>query len=465
MPFPIRALAALALAFSAVPVLAQDLTTAEQTAIDSAVRAELDHSKVPSAQIAVVRGGRVVLSRAWGKAAEAMPARADQPYQIASNSKQFLGILLIQLEQEGKLSLDDRVAKWLPDVTGAKDITVRQLLSHTAGLQDFWPQDYLFPTMLTATDPAGIVARWAAKPLDYVPGTRWQYSNTGYVVAGLIAEKVGGKPLWTLFDERIFRPLGIRPLPLDETNRPGFPQGYGRAALGPVRATTPPARGWLWAAGELSMSAGELARWNIARMQCELVGCRGWALQETPVVLADGTTTQYGLGVYNRVIDGRRVVDHGGAAVGFLSQNTVYPDSRAAITVLTNAEFGATTDTLTRAIAAIVLPKAAPADNGEAPRVEDARAAIAQLATGRVDPARFTGNAQFYFSPATLADYRMTLAKMGPVRKITPTRPPRLRGGFVNRIYTVEFARGTMPLSTYAEPGPAGRWEQFILSF
>ncbi|NOU03246.1 MAG: beta-lactamase family protein, partial [Novosphingobium sp.] len=247
------ALAALALP---LPALAQDLSPAETARIDSAVTATLKQTGVPSAQIAVVRGGRIVLDRAWGKASETIPvATPALPYQIASNSKQFLAALLLMLENDGKLSLDDPVSKWLPEVSGAERIRVRQLLSHTAGLQDYWPQDYLFSDMEKPVDPAGIVARWGRKPLDYAPGTHWQYSNTGYVVAGMIAEKAGGEHLWYQLEKRLFRPLGINPLPIDATNGPRFPQGYHRNALGPVRAATPPARGWLWAAGELSMTA------------------------------------------------------------------------------------------------------------------------------------------------------------------------------------------------------------------
>ncbi len=192
----------------------------------------------------MVRGGQIVLDKAWGKASETIPVATPRlPYQIASNSKQFLGELLLVLQDQGKLSLNDTVAKWLPGVSGGDRITIRQLLSHTSGLQDFWPQDYLFSAMEQPVTPQGIVDRWGKKPLDYEPGTRWQYSNTGYVVAGMIAEKAGRKPLWQQFEQQIFKPLKIHPLPLDETNGPGFPAGYHRYALGPVRVATPPGEG------------------------------------------------------------------------------------------------------------------------------------------------------------------------------------------------------------------------------
>ncbi len=457
----ICALAALALP---LPAAAQELSAAEVAAIDKSVTETLGSTGVPSAEIAVVRGGKIVMNRAWGKASDTIAmATPDLPYQIASNSKQFLGVLLLMLENDRKLSLNDKVAKWLPGVSGADRITIRQLLSHTSGLQDFWPQDYSFAAMEQPVKPQDIIDRWGKKPLDYEPGTRYQYSNTGYVVAGLIAEKAGKKPLWQQFEQRLFKPLGINPLPLDETNGPKFPQGYHRNALGPVRAATPAAKGWLWAAGELSMTAADLAKWNIARMERKLLPAADWAEQETPVLLQDGTTAGYGLGIYNVLAGGRRKLDHGGESVGFLSQNTLWPDSKTAVVVLTNADFSGATGTLTDKIAAIVLPKSAQASVDEAARTDDVRGVLTSITAGKLDPAALTVNLQYYFNNETIGDYHDTLVKLGPPTAVEALRTPRLRGGFVNRNFRVKWGETAMRLITYAEPGEHGRWEQFIL--
>ena len=187
-----------ALAFVASPAPAQQLTADEAAKVDQLVAKTLADTGVPSAEIAVVRDGRLVLNKAYGKANEGLTANAGLPYQIASNSKQFTAMALLLLRDEGKLSLDDRVSKFIPGITGGDRITIRQLLSHTSGLQDFWPQDYMFSEMTVATTPQHIVDKWAKKPLDFEPGSRWQYSNTGYVVAGMIAEKAAGEPLLVL---------------------------------------------------------------------------------------------------------------------------------------------------------------------------------------------------------------------------------------------------------------------------
>src|SRR4029079_11835004 len=255
--------------------------------------------------------------------------------------------------------------RYVPGITGGDRITIRQLLSHTSGLQDFWPQDISFVDMTGRTTPQHIVDKWAKKPLDFQPGSRWQYSNTGYVVAGMIVEKVSGEPLLTYLNQRIFGPLGIRALDQDNTNTPAFPADYHRFALGPVRVAQPPARGWLYAAGELSMTAADLAKWDIARMNRALIPARDWAEQETPVLRADGRTNGYGLGVYNQYERERHVIDHGGEAVGFLTQNSIYPDTKDAIVVFTNSDFSGATETLTSGIEKIVLDSPEPALSGE----------------------------------------------------------------------------------------------------
>jgi CubicO group peptidase (beta-lactamase class C family) len=454
-------LLAVALAGIPLPALAQAITPAEDAAIDSAVTTTLARTGVPSVSIAVVRDGKLVMARAWGKASDTLgTAHADMPYQIASNSKQFLSALILLLADQGKLSLDDKVAKWLPQVSGADRMTVRQLLSHTSGLQDFWPQDYAFAAMAVPTTPDAIIARWAMKPLDYEPGTRWQYSNTGYVVAGRIAELAGGAPLHDLLEKYLFRPLGIHALFIDDATGPSYPAGYDRYALGPVHAITPPGRGWLFAGGELTMTAGDLARWDIARIDRELLPARDWAEQETPIRLTDGTSSDYGLGEH----EGRKMIDHGGESIGFLSQNTVWPDDRAAIVVLTNAGFSDADTTLTEAIAKVILPRAVQADTGEAPRTDDARAEFAALVAGRFTADHFTPNARGYFTPQAIGDFHTSLTALGPCTGFVAKGKPRLRGGFVNRNFTATCGKRSLTVITYAERGARGRWEQMLVS-
>ena len=453
------------LALAAVSASAQELPPSQVAAIDQLVARTLADTGVPSAEIAVVRAGTLVFNKAYGKANEGLPANPALPYQIASNSKQFTAMALQLLEDEGKLKLDDHVSKYLPGITGGDRITLRQLLSHTSGLQDFWPQDYSFQDMESATTPQHIVDKWAKKPLDFEPGTRWQYSNTGYVVAGMIAEKVSGQPLLTYLHRKIFDPLGMTSvLDQDDTNTPAFPAGYKRNALGPVRVARQPGRGWLYAAGELSMNAADLAKWDIARMNRALIPASDWIEQEAPVIRADGRTNGYGLGVFNHYARDRHIIDHGGEAVGFLTQNTVYPDTRDAIIVFTNADFSGATGTLTEGIEKIVLDSVEPALSGEGGRLADVQAIYSALVAGTPDRSKFTADLNYYFDSTVLGDFKSSLSPLGAPTSIEPIRGPRLRGGFVNRNFTIHYAgHPDLTLVTYAEPGANGRWEQFLI--
>ena len=447
----------------AAPALAQSLTPAETTRVDTTVTTMLAKSGVPSASIAIVRGGQVVYAKAYGKQNETGMRRDDAPYQIASISKQFTAAAILLLQRDGKLSLDDHVSKYVPGVTGGDTITIRQLLSHTAGLQDYWPQDYSFKAMSTPTTPQGIVDRWAKKPLDFAPGTQWQYSNTGYVVAGMIVEKVSGQPLLSFLQTRVFKPLGITAIDQDLAVGPTFPQGYGRNALGPIRVLPSPARGWLYAAGELSMSARDLAKWDVARIDRTVLAPEDWATQETPVKLAGGTTNGYGLGVSTGISNGRRYIEHSGEAVGFLSENIVFPDEKTAVIVLINSQDGDTYQALTKQLVGIVLPPPA-ADIADTAALTRSRMVFDELRKGALDRGQLTDNANFYFDATTLGDYRTSLAPLGEPTAFVQTGKARLRGGFVNRNYRVTYPGKTVSVSTYAEPGANGRYEQLLVA-
>jgi D-alanyl-D-alanine carboxypeptidase len=460
---------ALAAAFLiATPAAAQQLTPAETTQVDTIVADALKSSGVPSASVAIVRDGRIVFAKAYGDQGPGMKATSPAAkYQIASISKQFTAAAILLLEDEGKLSLDDKVSKWVPDITDADQITIRQLLSHTAGIQDYWPQDYDFAAMSKPVTPQQILDRWAKKPLDFRPGAAWQYSNTGYVVAGMIIEKASGMKLLDFLQKRIFKPLGIDAIDQDIAVGKGFPQGNHRFALGPVRVAKPAAPGWLWAAGELAMSASDLAKWDIARIDRKILSAEDWETQETPVKLNDGNYVPYGLGVSvgSRGMD--RSVEHGGEAVGFLSDNYVIPAKRFAVVALVNADFGGAQDAITGGITDLLIPEGPPppaALSLDQQRDELARRVFDQLRGGALDRRRLTENADYYFTAQATGDYHQSLAPLGDPVSFTALGKPRLRGGFVNRNYSIAFANGQKLIAiTYAEPGANGRFEQFLI--
>ncbi len=448
----------------ATPAAAQQLSPDEAAKVDRIVTDALASTQIPSASVAIVRDGKIVFTKAWGNQGPNLPAPTpDTRYQIASISKQFTAAGLLLLEDEGKLSLDDTIGKYLPGISGGATITIRQLLSHTSGLQDYWPQDYSFAAMEKPATPQAIVDRWAKKPLDFTPGTQWQYSNTGYVVAGLILEKVAGEPILVFLERRLFKPLGIRPVDQDLAVGKGFPTGYRRNALGPIRPVVIPGADWMFATGELSMSAADLARWNIARIDRKLLPAEDWVEQEKMIRLADGSPSGYGLGVSLGQRGEYKQVGHGGAAVGFLSQNIVVPDARLAVVALVNGDFGNAQSTIANGILNLLLP-ANKASDDDAYRAKMARDFYAALQKGTPDRSLLTENAAYYFNAETVRDYRDSLAPLGAPTSFEPIGGPRLRGGFVNRNYRITYPGRSLTLITYADPGRDGKIEQFMVT-
>ena len=211
-------------------------------------------------------------------------------YSIGSISKQFTAAAILLLQEQGKLSLDDTVGKYVPGLTRGDEVTIRQILSHTSGYQDYWPEDYLMTPMMKPATAQQIIDTWAKKPLDFEPGTQWQYSNTNFVIAGAIVEKVSGEKLMDFLGEHIFHPLGMKSVwNSDETKlTQADATPYIRYALGPLRLAPKEGRGWMFAAGELAMTAHDLALWNESMMAQTVLKPESYKEMFTSVKLKDG---------------------------------------------------------------------------------------------------------------------------------------------------------------------------------
>jgi D-alanyl-D-alanine carboxypeptidase len=440
---------------SASPV-EPSLDAAVRQRIDLAAADVLKQTGVPSASIAVVREGRLVYAQAYGNATlepKALSARPAMRYAIGSISKQFTAAALLLLQQQGKLSLDDKVARYFPQLTRATEITIRQLLTHTSGYQDYWPQDYTFADMRQPTRPEAILDRWARQPLDYEPGTRWQYSNTGYVLAGLIVEKVSGEPLYEFLERRIFEPLRLESAS-DFDNEPvehGTVPGYESYALGPPRAAGYSGPGWLFGAGGLAMTAADLARWDISLIDRTVLSADSYRALETEALLSSGAGTDYALGLDVSIDRQRRKLEHGGEVAGFTALNVVYPDDRVAIVVLTNLM---APEQLAAIIADFVFEHV---DATDAARTAQAKAIFEGLLAGRIDRTLFTPNANGYFTAQAVADFQASLAPLGAPKEFKHVRTWQ-RGGMTGRSYHAVYPDRKLRVWTYEVP--AGKLEQ-----
>ncbi|MBC7521243.1 MAG: beta-lactamase family protein [Sandarakinorhabdus sp.] len=439
----------------AAPALAAPLSPDQKARIDALVTETLKSTGVSSASIAVVTDGKLDYARAYGEQRkDGAPATTTARYPIASVSKQFTAAALLLLAEDGKLSMTDRVSKYLPGLTDADKISIGQLLSHTAGYRDFWPQDFGFADMYKPVTAQAILDKWAKAPLDYAPGSKYQYSNTGYTAAGLIAEMLAGEPLASFEQKRIFTPLGMNVVQAETGLQPSDAKGFQRFALGPVRPVRPTAPGWGFAAGDLAMTPTDIAKWNIARLNRSLLKPTSWALQETSLTPVDSGVA-YGLGVQLKPNNGHRSVEHNGGWEGFRSINRAYPDDKAAVTVFVNSDFSDGLPNIADGIARVLFDQP---DDTATPR-----ALFAMLQSGKIDRSRFTENGNFYFSPTVLGDYATSLAPLGEPKSITRVGKPALRGGLTSEVFTIAFPNQKMLAVLRAELG-SGKIEQFTLT-
>ncbi len=431
--------------------------------IDTIVREVLaEPGAPPSASVAVVKEGKIAYVQAYGNARlePATPARVDMRYSIGSISKQFTALAILWAAEQGKLSIDDRVSRFLPDLTRANEVTIRQLLSHTSGYQDYWPQDYVFPMMEKPVEAAQILKLWAHRPLDFDPGAQYQYSNTNYVIAGLIFEKASGVPLLRFLRDKVFQPLGMSSVMDIDQERltESDPIGYMRYGLGPLRPSPKEGRGWLFAAGELAMTAQDLAKWDVALIERRLLKKSSYREFETSVKLNNGLDTNYALGLSVRNPQGHRSISHGGEVSGFCAQNIVLPEDQAAVAVLVNQISTDAADAIAHRIMPLVWRQAEAVGRE---RLEQARTIFTDLQRGRIDRSIFTSNANSYFTEQALKDFASSLGPLGAPQDFSELGHDS-RGGMIGRTFRVKFAGREILIRSYELPD--GKWEQFQLA-
>ena len=297
----------------------------------------------PGCSVGASRDGKTVYEAGYGSAnLEAdVPITPASIFHAASVSKQFTAMAVLLLAREGKLSLDADVRTYLPELPDyGHRITLRHLLTHTSGLRDQWDllaiaRGRFEEDRITEADVLDIVTR--QKALNFVPGTEYLYSNTGYTLAGTVVRRVSGKSLREFADERIFKPLGM--------TRTHFHDDYTMLVKGRTSAYEREQDGWhvgipnfdTYGATSLFTTVGDLLKWQ-ENFRHPVVGDDDILRQmQTSAVLANGDTTGYGLGVQIGAQSGMRLVGHSGADAGYRSYTGRYPEHAFAVAVLCNA--------------------------------------------------------------------------------------------------------------------------------
>ncbi|MBL8513421.1 MAG: serine hydrolase [Betaproteobacteria bacterium] len=355
--------APLAIAQDAVrtPPAAAASESALAQAIDAALATHFKADE-PGATVIVTREGKPVYRRAFGMGdlGNKTALKPDDALRIGSLTKQFTAVAILMLADRGKLALDDPIAKHLQDYPKvAEGVTVEHLLTHTSGIPSYTNSPDYLTLMAKAVTVDEMIARFKDQPLEFKPGTRWRYSNSGYFLLGAIIERVSGMPYAEFVAKEVFAPLG-----LNDTSYEGFERSTKRIVKGysngkdeaqPLHMSQP------YAAGSLISTVDDLAKWDAAIAAGKLLKPATWKRAFTPYVLADGGKTTYGYGWSVRPINGMDAIMHSGGINGFVSHAVHIPGAKVYAAMLSNrmsgAPGGASPTYLTEKVAAIAAGK------------------------------------------------------------------------------------------------------------
>ena len=340
--------------------------------VDNLIQSEMQKHHVPGVECLVLKDGQPVKAFYDGEANLEWntPVEANTVFEIGSISKQFAAASILLLAEEGKLTIDDHISKYLTNTLPAwTNITIRQLLSHTSGIHNYDNLDgFEFRRHLTQSQ---FISQLAHQPLDFSPGTSWSYSNSGYNLLGYIVENVSGQNYWAFLQEHIFIPLQMTNTAIRDPQQviPHRAAGYvfkdGKYFNRDYDITD------LFSAGSIVSTVSDLAKWDEALINGRLLNESSMQLWWTPARLNDGqiapvehsTTRAYGFGWFLSTQGGHKNIGHGGITSGFSAANELFPDDHLVVIILSNTDEGSFAVELSKKVAPLYFSKAAPKEN------------------------------------------------------------------------------------------------------
>ncbi len=319
----------------------------------------------PGATIIVTQNGKTVFRHAFGMAdvAHGQTMTPEMRLPIASLSKQFTAAAIMLLAEQGKLALDDDLHRYLPAFpTQGKRVTIAHLLTHTAGIVNYTTQPGYSARLVEPITVQGLINQIASVPLEFAPGTRWHYSNSGYVLLGAILEKVSGQPYCTFLAERIFQPLGMLDTACEGQERRAHPHAAGHARTAGGFGPAPFIHmSQAYAASNLVSTVDDLALWNRAMDDAKLLPAASWRQMFTPYALAGGRSAEYGYGWFFGTVQNLPSQWHSGSIPGFATYALRLPEQGVYVAVLGNASSGTVNpEVVAMKAAAIVIGKPFP---------------------------------------------------------------------------------------------------------
>jgi CubicO group peptidase (beta-lactamase class C family) len=328
-------------------------------AVDDLVLDQMNRHRIPGLALEIIRNGNAAKIAGYGLAnlEWSVPATPETVFEIGSITKQFTATAILLLAQEGKLSVDDRISRYLKDVPESwSNITLRNLLTHTSGIKNYTVLDgFELTRHLTQ---AQFIRKIGGYPLDFAPGEKWSYCNSGFNLLGFVIENVSGEVYWQFMHQRIFGPLGMSsttnrdPRGIIRLRASGYEtDGVGRYINRDYDLTD------VFSAGAIVSTVGDLSRWNAALDAQQLLTEASRRAMWTPVRLNNGATHDYGFGWFLNRFNERENIGHSGSTSGFSASFQRFPKDRLAVIVLTNSNEEGIATQVAREIALIYLGK------------------------------------------------------------------------------------------------------------
>jgi CubicO group peptidase (beta-lactamase class C family) len=401
----------------------------------------------------VAKEGQVIYRKGFGLADLELnvPMRPEMVFRIGSITKQFTAIAILQLMEQGKLSLQDEITRYIPDYPmHGHSITIEHLLTHTSGIKSYTNVPMFREIIRTDMKPEEIIEKNKALPMEFAPGTKWNYNNSGYIMLGYIIEKVSGKTYAEYLQENFFTPLGMTSsyygddTKIIKNRASGYQPGEGGTVNADYLSMTLP-----YAAGSIMSTVDDLYKWNRALHSYKLVRKETLDMAHTSYKLADGKPVGYGYGWSLSELQGSRSIEHGGGINGYLSYTLYLPEEDLFVALLSNS-------------------------NGQAPEFSSLR--MAAIAIGK--PLKTT---ELKLDEAALNEYQgiylndegkearivLTAGKLSAVRPGGSRRImiPVERDMFLieNSFTSVKFSRdaaGKLILATFDDRGDVTEWKR-----
>lgn len=434
--------------------------------------------------LVIVKDGRTVLAEGFGARAlqGGEPVTADTMFAIGSITKQFTAACVLLLAEDGKLSVTDKVAKYYPGLTRASDITLLDLMNHVSGYLDYYPLDFVDRPMMKPIEVDEVIRRYATRQLEFEPGTRYSYSNTGFLILGRVVEKASGEPFGAFLSRRILTPLGMTHTVYEpDPASAGLAQGYMSFWLGEPEAAAPEGKGWIAAAGALYSTPKDLAIWDAALTGGEVLKEDSFKLMTTPRRMKDGGVSNYGCGLAIGQRGGVTILSHNGAVNGFYALSLIVPSTRSSVILFSNLSSYSDVNVVYNQLAALILPKVekspttapAPKEKPRAPAAKPGIPAIAgppaadqvkafvrALQEGRVDRASLGEEFNFFLKESLIGPAGARLKPYGEPEE-AEVESIGERGGMEVSTTRLQFKSGVLKVLMYRTPD--GKIQQIFI--